>query len=258
MPRIPPYILRYVVPIGLILAVSVGAAGVDYIAVKNPRFSSACTFYVGIIPSEQVPGSPDAIKAHQQVVLGAVQAAKLGGAMGAAAKSEGVSPVLLNSETAFAPAPFATVGLVTAAILDKKKDRAVALVNAVCNQIVATIQKQRSDSVNNQISTVQSRLKTIQKELKSLLKIPPKKRSVVDIASIQTQKLALQANTILEAKLLTAPPDRIYVVTPAVVAKRYDPRSKTKFGLIGLAVGAFLSFLYVLVFEAIRDNRRRV
>ncbi|MGH2725745.1 MAG: hypothetical protein ACRDKS_02090 [Actinomycetota bacterium] len=92
--------------------------------------------------------------------------------------------------------------------------------------------------------------------MKRLEAIPPDQRTPTDVALIQSQQAALQANTIVIAGIISLPPDDIAVLSHAISATK-ETTASLKRNLVVAGVGGLLAcFLYILVLEAMTDRRR--
>jgi hypothetical protein len=248
-------IRRYVVPCFLILVVALGAVGLDYVGSGKTLFAAPCVIQVVIRPADQPAQTTEAITVLNRFAQHELILAKASGVFAKAAKAHGVSAGTLASETVVNP--LTGIGTFTVTVIDKDRKRSPVLANAVCDEIVLAIKKQRSDEANAEIATAKDRMNSSQSELKHLQTIPAKKRTLSQAANVKAQLSALVGNAELIARILSQLPDDISVLNRASAARNYDPRHLSKNLLIGLAAGVFVCFLYVLAVEVISEQRNR-
>lgn len=245
---------RYVLPIFLILALAFGSAVGAAKAYKKTTFSSFCVFQAAIYLSRNPPQTPDHQEFISTLALQEVGAAVASGVYTRVATAEGLDPGTILGKITTAPAPGLGALLVNAT--DADRPRAIRLANAACEEFVTTIKNQRKNEIARQLENVQNRIVVIQAELRRLESIPPNQRTATDNILIQSQRAALQSNTVVIANISSLPPDDIGVLSHASTAIRKESGGLRR-NLVVAGVGGLLAcFLYILVIEAFTDRRR--
>ena len=253
--RLTVVLRRYALPCALILLIALASSLISYAASAKPRFAAGCYFQVVIHQTQQPPLTKEEVDFSNRVSQHEVALALQGGALAAAAKTLKLGSVKdLGPITT--PAVAGQLGSFVVGTLLKDPTRPPKVVNAACDQIVATVIKQRSDELAQQTKAVQSRIKTIQAEITRIQKIKPRKRTIADLAQLQTQRAALAGNATYLATILSLPPDEIGIVSHATRSKSFDPRDLKKNLVIALVIGVLLCFTYILVGEVIAERRR--
>ena len=246
---------RYVLPCALIMAVSYGTAGVAYIGAGSDRFKASCGFEVVLGLTQQPLQTKEAIAAHNSIAQKEVLVAAAGGVFADVAKAQNMKTNDLKSETLFSSIP--GLGTFNVIVYQRDPKRAGTLVNAVCDEFVATVKKQRTTEIDTNKKAIEKRISTAEAEVRRLAAIPKNKRTSADVAVLISQQAILRANVQRLASLLSLPPDNIAVLTRAGGGQKIDDRSLGKNVLIALIAGLLACFLLVLVGEMVAESRRR-
>ena len=240
---------RYVLPCALILLISVGAGGLAYAGQAKTVYSSSCVFQAFIHLSREDPSTPEHAQFIAGIALQEVDTALASGLYKRVSATEKFPAGIIASETATQPAP----GLATFAVTvtDPTPVRAPRLANAVCEEFVSSIQKQRATQVAAQVKAVSDRLDSIQKEVTQLEAIPAAKRTALQKVTLQTRKSQLIYNAQLMSNITSYPPDEVAVLSRAAVVQKQQTGELSKKLLIAGVGGVLVCFLYILIGEMI-------
>jgi hypothetical protein len=246
---------RYAPVCLLIMAVSTGTAALAYKASVDPQFTAFCNFqaFVRAVQVAQPQPNPEFLKFTASLAAAEVQAASPV-VYQAVAKSQHTTAGALGAKAFTAQAP--GVGAFRVSVIDSEPKRAVQSANAVCQQFVTVIKKQRVDEINGDVKIVQDRIAGIQADIRKLQKIPAKRRTPADVANLSFNRVALTRNANLIAAMVSLPPDHISVLRNASFAQKSQTVSLKKYLIIALMAGLLACFLVILVGEVVAESRR--
>ena len=242
------------VPCVLILTIALGTAFVVYETGTNVRFGAPCTIQAFIHLSQENPRTPDDQKFINNLAAQAVTTAVGAGVYSDVARALKIDATGLAANTRTTPAP--GLGVFYIVVFDPDAARAITLANAVCEQFVSTIKKQRAAEVSSQLARIQERIATIQKEVRRLQAIS--RPTPTDRANLQAQRAALIRNQVLIAGIISLPPDDVSVLTRARSTVRKESRSLRQSLVIAAIAGILACFIYILALEAFLERKRRM
>ena len=246
---------RYVLPCVLVMAVSLGTAGLAYKAAAKKDFAANCSFQAVLSLSQGHPLSADATASYNKASAAMVVVARATDVFPEIARKQNVNADSVSNRTnvgAFGQG----LGTFIANVSDADPKQAVTLANAVCDEFVLSIQKRRAAKVSADVKTVENRIAGFEAELGRLAAIPKKKRKTSDFAAALGLIAARKDNVQLLATILSLPPDEISVLTRATGARSRDKRSLPKNLVIALVAGLLGCFLIILVGETIAEGRK--
>jgi capsular polysaccharide biosynthesis protein len=237
------------------MVVALGSALLAYASAAQTQFAAICSFEAVIHNTTTPAQSTEAIDFNNKLAAREVALADAAGLYATVGKNLAVSGADLHQNTSIS----STQGLGTflVQVVDPKRDRAPILANAVCDQYVFAIQKQRADEVNTEIQGAKTRIDTAAAEAKRLLAIPKAKRTLSDTTNLKAQVDVLNGNASLIGSVLSLPPDSIRVLTRATNAAKHDTRKLSRNLLIGATAGLLACFLYIILGEVLTQQRRR-
>jgi len=247
---------RYAIPCIGIMIISVVASAIAYKKQKPNDFAASCSIQIQIPLNKDQPRNVESLNFNNRIAAHEITLALSSGALAAVAKAQKVDETEVIGRTT--TAPLFGLGTFSVTLLSVDNKKAVQLVNAVCDELVTRVKKQRSDEVSSEIKAIQDRLKPIEDSLAKIERLPAKKRSSSDRVQLLVQTRALVSNTVLIANLMSLPPDTIGVLQHGIKATPNDRRSKVKDGGIGVAVGGTVCFLLILAGEAWRRRIARL
>jgi outer membrane murein-binding lipoprotein Lpp len=249
---------RYVLPCALILLVSFGAGGVAYLGQAKTVYSTNCVFQAFIHVSREDPSTPEHAQFIAGIALQEVDTALASGLYTRVSGHEKTPSDLIASETKTGPAP----GLATFAVfvMDPIATRATRLADAVCDEYVSSIRKQRADQVAAQVKTVADRLNSLQNEVNQLAAIPAAKLTPIQKVTLLTRKGQVIYNSQLMANLTSYPPDEVALLSRAGNIQKQQTGELSKKLLIAGVAGVLVCFLYILIGEmlAMRGSGARM
>jgi hypothetical protein len=249
---------RYVLPCALILLVSFGAGGLAYLGQAKTVYSTNCVFQAFIHLSREDPSTPEHAQFIAGIALQEVDTALASGLYTRVSEREKIPPGLIASETKTASAP--GLGTFAVSVMDPIAPRATRLADAVCDEYVSSIRKQRADQVAARVKTVADRLNSLQKEVNQLAAIPAAKLTPIQKVTLQTRKAQVIYNSQLMANLTSYPPDEIAMLSRAGNIQKQQTGELSKKLLLAGVGGVLLCFLYMLIGEmlAMRGSGARV
>ena len=241
---------RYAIPCVAIVAVSLGSAAIAYMKQAPNDFVAECGFQVHIPLNKDQARSTDSLTFNNRLAAHEVALAVSSGAYAAVAKAQKVDETEITGRAS--TAPLLGLGTFSERLTGVDAKTTAQLVNAVCDEIVKRVQRNRADEISRQVKAIQARMKPIEDALAKLEKIPRKRRTTDERIQIDVQTKALVGNAALIGDVMSQPPDTIGVLSRAADAKPNDHRSKAKTGAIALAAALLACFMVVLGGEAWR------
>jgi hypothetical protein len=248
-------IRRYALACTALIAIALGASGLAYKGAAKTQFAANCGFQAFIRTTPQEPNTKEALDLSNRVSVREVNVAVAGGLFARVAAAHKVKPGALAANTEYAPRIQLGAGTFVARLIDSDRRQVVPLTNAICDEFVASIKRQRAAEIDAQVKNIQARINAAQTELTKLAKIPPKKRTPIQQATLISQVATRKANIDALAFVLSLPLDSISVLTRASAAMRFDHRSLSHNLLIGIMAGLLASFLLILIGEAFAERK---
>jgi hypothetical protein len=247
---------RYLLPCAIITLVSIATAGLAYKAAAPKNFQATCSFQALLRLTQGTPISKDAIDQHNRVAFQHVQVAAQTTVYKEVAKAQKADVRTIERAAAVGPLP-SGLAIFVAKVTAKDASRAIAWVNAVCQQFVTDVAKARTAELKSDQAAIEKRIVDIETSIRKLQAVPKKNRSATQNAQLVGLAAARKANVQLLADQLSLPPDDIGVLTKAQSARRTEHRSLSKNLVIALLAALLACFLVVLIGESLAESRRR-
>ena len=133
--------------------------------------------------------------------------------------------------------------------MDPSPARATRLANAVCNEYVSSIKKNRADQLAAKVKAVQDRIDSIESEVAKLAAIPAAKLTPGQKVTLQTRTAQILYNSQLLANITSYPPDEVSLLSPAGTVNKQKIGDLSKKLVIAGVAGVLVCFLYILIGE---------
>jgi uncharacterized protein involved in exopolysaccharide biosynthesis len=245
---------RYLLLGALIVVVSVATSFGVYRLTNRSQFQSSCTFQVSLPVTSQAPSS-DILVFNRQLAANEVLLAAESNVLAVAALQAAVPVSDVIGHTSVSPGGTGGSTFVVSAT-NASSHTAVVIANAVCGQYITRIQAQRAAEAQSEETAIRKRMDALQSSIDNLSAKPPSALSASDRLELSTEQGALQRNQQLLIADLSVPPDNISLVAPASPPAAINSKSLRKDVIVGAAVGFLLTFVLVIVSEAVIGSRR--